>query len=46
VTKWTKLDTMWTGVSVDELLKNVETSAEYVSRSATAATRQTCRWRT
>ncbi len=30
VTKWTKLDTMWTGVSVDELLKNVETSAEYV----------------
>jgi DMSO/TMAO reductase YedYZ molybdopterin-dependent catalytic subunit len=31
VTKWSKLDTTWTGVSVDELLADVETSAEYVS---------------
>jgi DMSO/TMAO reductase YedYZ molybdopterin-dependent catalytic subunit len=30
VTKWSKLDTDWTGVSVDTLLANVETSAEYV----------------
>jgi DMSO/TMAO reductase YedYZ molybdopterin-dependent catalytic subunit len=30
VTKWSKLDTTWTGVSVDTLLENVETSAEYV----------------
>src|SRR5436309_12618992 len=30
VTKWSKLDTVWTGVSVDTLLENVETSAEYV----------------
>jgi DMSO/TMAO reductase YedYZ molybdopterin-dependent catalytic subunit len=30
VTKWSKLDTVWTGVSVDVLLENVETSAEYV----------------
>jgi DMSO/TMAO reductase YedYZ molybdopterin-dependent catalytic subunit len=30
VTKWSKLDTVWEGVSVDTLLENVETSAEYV----------------
>ena len=32
VTKWSKLDTAWTGVSVDTLLDGVETSAEYVTR--------------
>ena len=31
VTKWSKMDTVWTGVSVDVLLENVETSAEYVT---------------
>ena len=31
VTKWSKLDTTWTGVSVDTLLDGVETSAEYVT---------------
>jgi len=31
VTKWTKLDTVWTGVSLDTLLDGVETSGEYVS---------------
>jgi DMSO/TMAO reductase YedYZ molybdopterin-dependent catalytic subunit len=30
VTKWTKLDTVWRGVSVDRLLDGVETSAEHV----------------
>jgi DMSO/TMAO reductase YedYZ molybdopterin-dependent catalytic subunit len=30
VTKWSKLGTHWRGVSVDTLLENVETSAEYV----------------
>src|SRR3954471_22270489 len=30
VTKWTKLDTVWRGVSVDSLLDGVETSADYV----------------
>jgi DMSO/TMAO reductase YedYZ molybdopterin-dependent catalytic subunit len=30
VTKWTKLDTVWRGVSVDALLDGVETSAEYI----------------
>jgi len=30
VTKWSKLDTSWTGVSVDDLLADIETSAEYV----------------
>jgi DMSO/TMAO reductase YedYZ molybdopterin-dependent catalytic subunit len=30
VTKWTKLDTTWTGVSVDTLLAEVETAADYV----------------
>ena len=29
VTKWSKLDTTWTGVSVDTLLDGVETAAEY-----------------
>jgi DMSO/TMAO reductase YedYZ molybdopterin-dependent catalytic subunit len=29
VTKWSKLDTSWTGVSLDTLLDGVETSAEY-----------------
>ncbi len=31
VTKWSKLDTSWKGVSVDTLLKSVETEAEYVT---------------
>ena len=30
VTKWSKLDTVWRGVSVDTLLEGIETSAEYV----------------
>jgi DMSO/TMAO reductase YedYZ molybdopterin-dependent catalytic subunit len=30
VTKWSKLDTVWEGVSVDTLLEGVDTSAEYV----------------
>jgi DMSO/TMAO reductase YedYZ molybdopterin-dependent catalytic subunit len=30
VTKWSKLGTNWRGVSVDALMENVETSAEYV----------------
>jgi DMSO/TMAO reductase YedYZ molybdopterin-dependent catalytic subunit len=30
VTKWSKLDTVWRGVSVDTLLAGIETSAEYV----------------
>jgi DMSO/TMAO reductase YedYZ molybdopterin-dependent catalytic subunit len=31
VTKWSKLDTVWEGVSVDTLLEGVETSAEYAT---------------
>jgi DMSO/TMAO reductase YedYZ molybdopterin-dependent catalytic subunit len=31
VTKWSKLGTAWTGVSLDVLLEDVETSAEYVT---------------
>jgi DMSO/TMAO reductase YedYZ molybdopterin-dependent catalytic subunit len=31
VTKWTKLDTTWKGVSLDTLLEGVDTEAEYVS---------------
>jgi DMSO/TMAO reductase YedYZ molybdopterin-dependent catalytic subunit len=31
VTKWTKLGTSWTGVSVDTLLEAVDTEAEYVT---------------
>jgi DMSO/TMAO reductase YedYZ molybdopterin-dependent catalytic subunit len=30
VTKWSKLDTAWRGVSIDTLLDGVETAAEYV----------------
>jgi DMSO/TMAO reductase YedYZ molybdopterin-dependent catalytic subunit len=30
VTKWSKLDTSWRGVSLDTLLDTVDTSAEYV----------------
>src|ERR671926_550918 len=30
VTRWSKLDTEWEGVSVDTLLEGVETSADYV----------------
>ncbi|MDP9457561.1 MAG: sulfite oxidase-like oxidoreductase [Actinomycetota bacterium] len=30
VTKWSKLDTTWEGVSIDTLLDGVETAAEYV----------------
>ena len=30
VTKWSKLDTSWQGVSIDALLDGIETSAEYV----------------
>ena len=31
VTKWSKLDTAWKGVSVDVLLEHVDTAAEFVS---------------
>ena len=31
VTKWSKLDTVWAGVSVDRLLDGIDTAAEYVS---------------
>jgi DMSO/TMAO reductase YedYZ molybdopterin-dependent catalytic subunit len=31
VTKWSKLDTSWTGVSVDTLLEGVDTEADHVS---------------
>jgi len=30
VTKWTKLDTTWTGVSIDTLLDGVDTEAEHI----------------
>ena len=29
VTKWSKLDTMWRGVSIDTLLEGIDTAAEY-----------------
>ena len=31
VTKWSKFDTVWHGVSVDTLLEGVETSADYLT---------------
>jgi DMSO/TMAO reductase YedYZ molybdopterin-dependent catalytic subunit len=34
VTKWSKLDTVWRGVSVDTLLAGIETSAEHVIQRA------------
>jgi DMSO/TMAO reductase YedYZ molybdopterin-dependent catalytic subunit len=36
VTKWSKLGTRWTGVSVDTLFEGLETSAEYVLAFAEA----------
>ena len=30
VTKWSKFDTVWSGVAIDTLLEHVSTSAEYV----------------
>ena len=32
VTKWSKLDTVWRGVSLDTLLAGIETSAAYVTQ--------------
>jgi DMSO/TMAO reductase YedYZ molybdopterin-dependent catalytic subunit len=32
VNKWSKLDTVWRGVSVDTLLEGIETAAEYVTQ--------------
>ena len=32
VTKWTKLDTVWRGVSVDTLLEGIETAAQFVTQ--------------
>ena len=46
VTKWTKLDMRWHGVSVDTLLEHVDLdpAAAFADRAlATAATRRTCR---
>jgi len=34
VTKWSKLDTHWQGVSLDTLLEGIETSAEYALQFA------------
>jgi DMSO/TMAO reductase YedYZ molybdopterin-dependent catalytic subunit len=34
VTKWSKLDTVWRGVSVDTLLEGIETAAEHVIQVA------------
>jgi DMSO/TMAO reductase YedYZ molybdopterin-dependent catalytic subunit len=31
VTKWSKLDTTWTGVSIDTLLEGVQTAADHVT---------------
>lgn len=31
VTKWSKLDTNWRGISIDTLLASIETEAEYVT---------------
>lgn len=31
VTKWSKLDTAWRGISVDTLLEGIDTTAEYVT---------------
>jgi DMSO/TMAO reductase YedYZ molybdopterin-dependent catalytic subunit len=46
VTKWSKLDTTWTGVSVDTLLEGVETAGEYVLAFSDGGYRPTCRSRT
>jgi DMSO/TMAO reductase YedYZ molybdopterin-dependent catalytic subunit len=35
VTTWSKLDTRWSGVTIDTLLDGVDTAAEYVTASCT-----------
>ena len=42
VTKWSKFDTTWKGVSVDALLEGIEPGASTWWRGATAATPPTC----
>ncbi len=37
VTKWSKLDTAWRGVSIDTLLDGVETAAEYLVATSDGA---------
>jgi DMSO/TMAO reductase YedYZ molybdopterin-dependent catalytic subunit len=46
VTTWSKLETTWTGVSIDALLSTVEVEGDSFLRSAMAATRPTSRSRT
>ena len=46
VTAWSKLDTAWTGVSVDTLLEGLETEAEYVSAWCDDGSEPTCRSKT
>ena len=46
VTRWSKLDTGWRGVSVDTLLEQVEHDAGYVLAFADGGYTTTCRSRT
>ena len=46
VTKWSKLNTVWTGVSVDTLLEESRRAGNTSSHVATAAIRRTSRWKT
>ena len=46
VTKWTHLDMVWTGVSLDVLFEVVRPTGDYLACTATAATRPTSRSRT
>jgi DMSO/TMAO reductase YedYZ molybdopterin-dependent catalytic subunit len=46
VTKWSKLDTSWKGVSVDTLLEGVGSEARYVTAFCDGCYTTTWRWRT
>jgi DMSO/TMAO reductase YedYZ molybdopterin-dependent catalytic subunit len=46
VTKWSKLDTAWQGVSVDTLLELAGHDGPFAMAHCDGAIRPTCRWRT
>ena len=46
MTKWTKLDTEWEGVSVDTLLAGVQVEGAYVTASCSGGYTPACRWPT
>ena len=45
VTRWSKLDTVWRGVSLDTLLADIKTEADFALVHSYGGYSTTCRWR-